>query len=272
MRVAWRHSLCLVGLALAGCAQNPYMLQSKNQQMAQQQAALQQKYNDLQSRATTLDQDNQEIEAALAQSRQHGKLVEDQLAAVRDQLTSATAQLSQLREEKLHAEKQTEAMMASTRRRAGATITANNSLNGSLPVINLPGVDVRPDGDVIRVEMPAGQLFQSGSANLQPTALPLLDTVANELVRLYPDQIIGIEGHTEGDAAGGNSWQANQQLSVNRAQAVYQQLASRGPLKPAQLFVVGHGGNHPVVSNATPQGRERNHRVELVVYPEKAQR
>ncbi len=271
MRVALLRSLCLGVLVLAGCAQNPYMLQSKNQQLLQQQASLQQKNQELQSRATTLDQDNQEIEAALAQTRQHSKLVEDQLAAVRDQLTSTTAQLSQLREEKLHAEKQTEAMMASTRRRAGATITANNSLSQTLPSINLPGVDVRPDGDVIRIELPAAQLFQAGSTNLQPTGLPLLDTVGSELARLYPDQIIGIEGHTEGDTQGGN-WQSNQQLSINRAQAVFQQLASRGPLKPAQLFVVGHGGNHPVVSNATPMGRERNHRVELVVYPEKVQR
>ena len=69
------------------------MLQSKNQQMVQQQAALQQRNQELQSRAATLDQDNQEIESLLAQTRQHSKLVEDQLAAVRDQLSSATTQL-----------------------------------------------------------------------------------------------------------------------------------------------------------------------------------
>ena len=271
MRVALLRSLCLGVLALAGCAQNPYALQSKNQALAQQQAALQQRNQELQSRAATLDQDNQEIEALLAQTRQHSKLVEDQLAAVRDQLSSATSQLSQLREEKQHYEKQTEAMMASTRRRAGATITANNSLNQTLPSINLPGVDVRPDGDVIRVEIPSSQLFQSGSSNLQPGAAQLLDTVGAELARNYPEQIIGIEGHTESDTPGAAGWATNQQLSVNRAQAVFQQLATRGPLKPSQLFVVGHGGNHPVVSNATPTGRDRNHRVELVVYPEKVQ-
>jgi flagellar motor protein MotB len=271
MRVALLRSLCLGVLVLAGCAQNPYALQSKNQQLATQQAALQQRNQELQSRAATLDQDNQEIEALLAQTRQHSKLVEDQLAAVRDQLSSATSQLSQLREEKQHYEKQTEAMMASTRRRAGATITANNSLNQTLPSINLPGVDVRPDGDVIRVELPSAQLFQSGSTNLQPNASQLLDTVGAELARVYPEQIIGIEGHTESDAPGSNGWSTNQQLSVSRAQAVFQHLATRGPLKPAQLFVVGHGGNHPVVSNATATGRDRNHRVELVVYPEKVQ-
>jgi outer membrane protein OmpA-like peptidoglycan-associated protein len=35
-----------------------------------------------------------------------------------------------------------------------------------------------------------------------------------------------------------------------------------------QFFVVGHGANHPVVSNATDAGRSRNRRIELVIYPE----
>jgi outer membrane protein OmpA-like peptidoglycan-associated protein len=36
-----------------------------------------------------------------------------------------------------------------------------------------------------------------------------------------------------------------------------------------QLFVVGHGSNHPIVSNGSPEGKQRNRRVELVVYPER---
>jgi outer membrane protein OmpA-like peptidoglycan-associated protein len=33
---------------------------------------------------------------------------------------------------------------------------------------------------------------------------------------------------------------------------------------------VAHGSNHPLVSNATPAGRARNRRVELVVYAERS--
>ena len=36
------------------------------------------------------------------------------------------------------------------------------------------------------------------------------------------------------------------------------------------MFIVGHGANQPVVSNATAAGKARNSRVELVIYPEKA--
>ena len=40
-------------------------------------------------------------------------------------------------------------------------------------------------------------------------------------------------------------------------------------MAPNQLFVIGHGGNHPVVSNASDAGKARNRRIEFVVYPER---
>lgn len=269
--VALASSLVLLGLpVLAGCANSSYALQQKNSAMQQQAATLAQQTQELQSRVGTLDRDNQELQALLAQTRQQGKLYEDQLVALRDQLATATAQLAQLRDEKQLTEKQTEALVASTRRRLGATITANSSLQRSLPPLNLPGIEVRADGDVVRVELPADRLFQPGSTMLQPVAGPLLDTVAAELARAYPDQKVGVEGHTDADptrsAASGDS----QQVSVARATAVYQYLAARGQIASNRLFIVGHGATQPVVSNATAAGKARNSRVELVVYPEKA--
>jgi len=255
--------------ALAGCANNPYAVLRQNQSLQQQQASLQQRNTELQSRAATLDRDNQELETLLAQTRQQSKVVEDQLAAVRDQLGTATAQLAQLRDDKQLTEKQTEALMASTRKRVGAKITANNSLQRNLPALNLPGIEVRQDGDVVRIELPAARLFQPNTSGLQPLAGSLLDAVAAELARAYPEQKIGVEGHTDTDLVR-SPLGDSQQISVARATAVYQYLASRGTLPANRLFIVGYGSNNPVVSNATAAGKARNSRVELVVYPEKA--
>jgi len=268
--VALASLLVLLALpALTGCANSSYALQQKTTELQQAQVALAQRNQELQSRASTLDRDNQELQTLLAQTRQQGKLYEDQLAAMRDQLAAATTQLAHLRDEKQLTEKQTEALMASTRKRMGATITANNSLQRNLPPLNLPGIEIRVDGDVVRVELPADRLFQPSSTMLQPVAGPLLDNVAAELARNYPDQKIGVEGHTDGDlvrSAGGD----NQQVSTARATAVYQYLAARGQIAANRLFIVGHGATQPVVSNATAAGKARNSRVELVVYPERA--
>jgi flagellar motor protein MotB len=256
---------------LAGCANSSYAVKTQNQALQQQQVVLQQRNQELQTRASALDHDNQELETLLAQTRQQSKVLEDQLAAVRDQLSTAAAQLAQVRDEKQLSDKQTEALMASTRRNVGgAQITANNSLGRNLPMVNLPGVEVRQDGDVVRVELPAARLFQPYSATLQPVAGSLVDMVAVELARTYPEQTIGIEGHTDGDLVRSPQGLDNQQLSVARATAMYQYIVSRGQIPGGRLFIVGHGSNHPVVSNATAAGKARNSRIELVVYPEKS--
>ncbi|HVX61087.1 MAG TPA: OmpA family protein [Pirellulales bacterium] len=256
--------------AVAGCAQNPYVLQGKLQDVQQQHLALTQKHQELVSRANKLDQDNQEQQALLAQAQQQRKVVEDQLAAVREQLSGATAQLAQLRDERFQVDKKVETLTASMKRKAGATITANNSLKEQLPSIEIPGVEVRHDGDVVRIELPGARLFDSGGARLLNSAPSVIDAVAAEVARTYPNQLIGIEGHTDSDPINNQVWRDNHHLSLGRAMAVYDYLATRTQLKPQQLFVVGHGANHPVVSNGTPAGKDRNRRVELVVYPEKA--
>jgi flagellar motor protein MotB len=266
---AWLGVLALS--VAAGCANNPYALQRQNQALQQQQLAMQQRNQELQSKASTLDHDNQELETLLAQTRQQSKVMEDQLAAVRDQLATTSAQLGKVRDEKQLSDKQTEALVASTRRRTGAKITANNSLQRSLPAVNLPGVEVRPDGDVVRVELPSAKLFQPGSTVLQPVAGSLLDAVAAELARAYPDQKIGVEGHTDGDFVRSPQGGDNQQLSVARATAVYQYLSARNQIPASRMFIVGYGANQPVVSNATAAGKARNGRVELVVYPDKVE-
>lgn len=260
----------LVLTAAAGCAQNPYVLQGKLQDLQQQHLALTQKHQELLTRANTLDQDNQEHQALLAQAQQQRKVLEDQLAAIRDQLSGATGQLAKLRDERLAVDKKVETLTASVKRKAGATITANNSLKEQLPSIEIPGVEVRHDGDVVRIELPGNQLFESGGARLLNSASSVIDSVAAEVARAYPNHLIGIEGHTDSDPINNQLWRDNHHLSLGRAMAVYDYLATRTRLKPQQLFVVGHGANHPVVSNGTPAGKERNRRVELVVYPEKA--
>jgi len=97
----------------------------------------------------------------------------------------------------------------------------------------------------------------------------LLQTVAADLRRNFPDHIIGIEAHTDDTPTHSQQFPSNHHLSAAQSLTVYNTLIQRGTLPERQLFVIGHGANHPVVSNATPTGKARNRRVELVVYPER---
>jgi len=54
----------------------------------------------------------------------------------------------------------------------------------------------------------------------------------------------------------------NEELSLRRAEAVRDLLASRG-VNPRQMLVIGVGAARPIASNATEEGRAENRRVEI---------
>ena len=103
---------------------------------------------------------------------------------------------------------------------------------------------------------------------MQPGAAALLQRVAADLMTNYPDHLIGIEGHTDNSPPALAQYPSPHHLSVAQATAVYDLLRRSGSAAPNQLFLVGYGANHPLVSNATPAGQAENRRIELVVYPE----
>ncbi len=266
---------CVGGMALlalaavSGCAGNPMVIQGQLDKSREEQLALSRQKEELQNRATRLDRDNQDLMNQLTQAKQRTKILEDQVNVLREQLVASNSQLARLTDEKKSTEQKVQALTASLQRQTGTPITPNSSLLQAMPSINLPDVPPpRRDGDVIRVELPAHRLFEPGGNRLRPDAAAIILSAAKEIARIYPNQILGIEGHTDSDPPPAGQWQNNHQLSVGRALAVYDVLVTQGRFPPSQFLVVGHGGNHPIFSNATPTGKQRNARVELVIYPD----
>ncbi len=253
---------------VAGCADNPLVMKGQLDKSQQQQLAFARQRDEIQSRASTLDRDNQNLIARLTQEQQRAKVLEDQVSLLRQDLSGTAAQLARLRDDKKSSEQRVQALTASLQRQGGTTITPNNSLLQDLPAINLPDVYTRRDGDVIRVELPSYRLFEAGNARLLPGAQQTISAAAAEVLRVYPAQIIGIEGHTDSDPMRNSAWRNHHHLSLGQALAVYDVLLTQVRVPAQQIFVAGHGANHPLYSNATTPGKQRNARVELVVYPE----
>ncbi len=268
-RSAWMPWLwACIPVIVAGCADNSMVLKGKLSQAEQQQVALQRQYQQLQDRSAALDRDNQEMGTLLAQARQEAKVSEERLALTQEQLRSTTAQLVQSRTEKDTTDKRVQALTASMQRQGGIPISPNVSLSQNLPAINIPGVFVRRDGDVVRIELSAAALFEGNSAQLRPGAVNLIGDVAAEIAHAYPDQIVAVEGHTDNSPMSHGQWRDSHEMSLAWATAVYDVLVMRTRLQADQLYMAGHGPNHPIVSNATSEGIQRNRRVELVVYPD----
>jgi flagellar motor protein MotB len=201
--------------------------------------------------------------------QQQAKKFEDEKQALQDQLRAVNDQLARARSEKDSIDKQVHTLNASLKQQGGVPIVSNNSLLSTLPVINLPEVIVRKEGDVIRVALPGNRLFDPGGNRLRPGAAELVANAASEVLRAYPDQIIAIEGHTDNNPVVGGQFHNSRDLSCARAESVYEILASRLRVPEDQMIVVGHGANRPFVSNGPLEGKQLNNRVELVVYPDR---
>lgn len=210
-----------------------------------------------------LDTDPRQLEAGLARSRQEAQVMQDEIAALREQLASTSTQLAQARVAGVPA-----AQPAAPASPPGTMTPV--AMQSAMTALSLPGVEKRLDGGVVRLEIPADKLFEPGGVNLLPAGSALLSQVADEVERVYPGHFLGIEGHTDTEPLQNASWGSQHQLSVARASTVFDFLTSRTSLKQGQLFLVAHGPNHPVVSNATAAGRARNRRIEIVVYPERS--
>lgn len=130
----------------------------------------------------------------------------------------------------------------------------NKELKGS-------GVDVQRQGDTINLNMPGGITFDSAKANIKPNFTPVLDDIANVMVK-YPETKIEVQGHT--DSVGESN--SNLTLSQLRAQSVTSYLTSKG-VDSNRIKSVGFGESMPIASNDSAEGREKNRRVEIKIIP-----
>ncbi len=236
---------------------------------AKRNSQLNGRYGDLEKRAIELDSTNRDMHAQFAQAQQRTQVLEDELNLLRQRLDDTTRQLADARRSGQAADQRLQALQASARRRSGASITANNSVTRDITAVMVPGMDVRQDGDLVRISLPADRLFTTGTATLHQGAQPYLDQVANVVVQHYPRQIVGVEAHTDPNTQlTGTLWRNQHQLTAAQAMAVFEQMTSRHGMSPQQLFVLGHGSNHPIASGGTPEGQAINRRVEIVIYPE----
>ncbi len=103
-----------------------------------------------------------------------------------------------------------------------------------------------------------GIYFDFASDKLRPESIPVLDEIADILVK-NPDWKLIVTGHTDG--IGGNA--SNLDLSIRRAAAVKATLVAQYKVDEARLTSGGAGAGAPQDTNDTAEGRARNRRVVL---------
>ena len=122
-------------------------------------------------------------------------------------------------------------------------------------------VDEFPEKSLVRLA--SDRCFASGSAKVEALYQPALNRVATEINHVAGR--VEVIGHSDNQPLTSLRYASNLELSRMRAEGVVKALTQFG-VGAERLSADGRGDAEPIADNATPQGRDKNRRVEIVVY------
>ena len=112
-------------------------------------------------------------------------------------------------------------------------------------------------------------LFDSGSVEIKEEGQQALKKVA-DVLKDVKDKRIQVEGHTDNVQLGPTlrrKFPSNWELSTSRAISIVKYLFEQG-VDERKLSATGYGEFSPLASNDTPEGKQQNRRIEIVLLPE----
>jgi outer membrane protein OmpA-like peptidoglycan-associated protein len=221
-------------------AQRRQQAEQERQQAEQAKAEAERMKREAEQAAQDAARQQQQAEAARQAALAQQQAAENQAQQAAQAKVAAEAEAEKARQAAAKAEAEKAQLRAQLLQQFNAVLQTRDSARGL--IVNMSDV-----------------LFDTGSSTLKPGAREKLAKISGILLA-HPGLTLQIEGHT--DSVGSDEF--NQELSGRRADAVRDYLAQEG-VPPSTMTAKGFGKTQPVASNDTPEGRQRNRRVELVV-------
>jgi chemotaxis protein MotB len=236
-----------VALLLTACGYSEEEMQAQRDRVDQLTKALDSlegKHKELQDRFKVLSSQNAQMTEQL---RQMGMNVEDQ--------KRSNEEMQRMVEELKAKQKQADARLQTFRN----MIERFNKMiaSGKLRVKIVRGRMV--------VELSENILFDSGKAELKAEGQAALTEVAGVLTSIN-DRDFQIAGHTDNIPIKSAKFPSNWHLSTARAVTVAAHLAANG-VSEARLSAAGYADTQAAATNDTPEGRQQNRRIEIVLMP-----
>ena len=114
-------------------------------------------------------------------------------------------------------------------------------------------------------------LFDLGKAEIRQEGKDVLDKIATVLAEGEMEDTVSVEGHCDNIPISPARWhlfRTNWELSAARALAVVHYFQRERDIDPRRLSAVGYGEYRPIATNDTPEGRQKNRRVEILLRPQ----
>ena len=158
---------------------------------------------------------------------------------------------------------------AEDERRLAEAQQENKRIAARLEEIEKGKITIQEIRDRLRITVVDQVLFESGSDGITAQGKEVLGTVGAALKEAR-DRQIHISGHTDtiqiGPSLRGH-FKTNWELSTARATSVVRYLVDHIGIAPRRLTAVGHAYTRPVAENDSEEGRSRNRRIEITLYP-----
>lgn len=239
------------------------------------------KYNKLNDQYNQEHSQREQLQKELDEAKQKVATLQDALQKMGVDMNSLNAQLQQAGTEKQQLSASLDEMkraLEEYKGRAAQLETIKERfelLRSKLQKLVNQGLKVEIRNNRMVIRLPGDVLFASGQDKLSPEGEKVLGVVADvirgdaQLSKRY----FQIAGHTDNKPLAGGRFGDNWGLSVMRARQVLLFLIKPtddkgGGLDPTRLHAAGYGETDPVASNDSPDGREQNRRVELVLMPD----
>ena len=127
------------------------------------------------------------------------------------------------------------------------------------------GAEVIYKDGLVYINFSDNFFFKTNSSTIGVKGIEALNTVA-EVMRDNPGVTAMIVGNT--DTLSGKGIADNWSLSTERANVVVRILHNTYNINPARLTAAGRSKFNPIANNATPEGREKNRRIEIILNPD----
>ncbi len=260
----------------------------KFQQAQDDYAVLNNKYTQLQEDLKNCEKDLVKASNFLQTSENNNANLKEQLKTYKDQTSNLqstnTQVLGRLEDLSVLSSKQAESVQQSLAKLAERDIyikdlqgamARKDSLNMAL-VMNLKGslgpiadddINVEVDKGVVYINISDKLLFTTGSYDVNPKAMNVLEKVATVL-KNQPNIEFMVEGHTDNVPIKGGALRDNWDLSVLRATSVVRTLQTKFGIDPKRMTAGGRAEYVPVMSNSSASGKAANRRTRIVVLPE----
>lgn len=235
-------------LMLGGCVTQETFEKAQGEK-AQEISALQSQRAALERQLRELEQQKTELE------QQKTSLEGDRAALERQQ--------AQLRAQNEALEQQKQVLLSASKQSQSQYDKLVNELNQEVQKGQL---QVRRYKDMLTVDVAEQLFFDSGRAALKETGKEVLKKVADAL-RSYEDKAIRVVGHTDNvpiTKGLQKVFPSNWELSAARATTVVRFLQDTG-IEPERLLATGRAEYAPVAPNDSPEGRQKNRRIEITL-------